>query len=204
MSVFLRSLLVIVISYFVGNFAPSHFIGKITKNIDIRDYGSGNAGATNTFRVLGAAAGVIVLICDVLKSMLAVHAGLWLIGTQLGGMVAGGMAVIGHNWPVMLRFKGGKGIASSLGLVLALFPQIGLILIAVGVIVILITRYVSLGSITAVILCPILLVIFGYSWEICLIAGILAGMALLRQRDNIIRLKQGTENRISFRRKAGR
>src|SRR5690554_3351130 len=124
MSVFLRYLLVIVISYFIGNFAPSYFIGKITKNIDIRDYGSGNAGATNTFRVLGAAAGVIVLICDVLKSMLAVHAGLWLIGTQLGGMVAGGMAVIGHNWPVMLRFKGGKGIASSLGLVLALFPQI--------------------------------------------------------------------------------
>ncbi len=204
MSVFLRYLLVIVISYFIGNFAPSYFIGKITKNIDIRDYGSGNAGATNTFRVLGAAAGVIVLICDVLKSMLAVHAGLWLIGTQLGGMVAGGMAVIGHNWPVMLRFKGGKGIASSLGLVLALFPQIGLILIAVGVIVILITRYVSLGSITAVILCPILLVIFGYSWEICLIAGILAGMALLRHKDNIIRLKQGTENRISFRRKAGR
>ena len=71
MSVFLRYLLVIVISYFIGNFAPSYFIGKITKNIDIRDYGSGNAGATNTFRVLGAAAGVIVLICDVLKK----HAG---------------------------------------------------------------------------------------------------------------------------------
>jgi len=204
MSVLSKYLLAMFISYFIGNIAPSYFIGKALKNIDIRDHGSGNAGATNAFRVLGAAAGVIVFICDTLKSVLAVHVGLWLTGTQLGGMLAGAMAVIGHNWPVVLNFKGGKGIASSFGLVLTLFPTIGLILLAVGIIVILITRYVSMGSISAIILCPILLIIFGQPLEICLIAVILAAIAILRHKDNIIRLKQGTENRFSFRMKAGK
>lgn len=201
MSDFVKYLLVVVISYFIGNFAPSYFMGKIVKNIDIREHGSGNAGATNALRVLGTGAGVIVFIFDILKSVLAVHLGLWLTGSTLGGMLAGGMVVIGHNWPVVLGFKGGKGIASSLGLILALFPEVGLILIAVGAGVILVTRYVSLGSISAVILCPILLIFFGEPWGIWLIALILAFIAIFRHKDNIIRLKNGTENRISFSRK---
>ncbi len=201
MSDLLKYLLVIVISYFIGNFAPSYFMGKVLKNIDIRDHGSGNAGATNALRVLGTGSGIIVFTLDILKAVLAVQMGLWLTGSKLGGMLAGGMAVIGHNWPVVLGFKGGKGIASSLGLVLTLFPQIGLIILVVGAGVILITRYVSLGSISAVILCPILLIIYGEPWEIWLIAVILAVMAIFRHKDNIIRLKQGNENRISFSRK---
>ncbi|HHU48933.1 MAG: glycerol-3-phosphate 1-O-acyltransferase PlsY [Caldicoprobacterales bacterium] len=204
MSDFVKYLLVILISYLIGNFAPSYFMGKIVKNIDIREHGSGNAGATNAFRVLGALAGGIVFIFDVLKGVLAVHLGLWLTGSSLGGMVAGGMAVIGHDWPVMLRFKGGKGIASSLGLVLVLFPKVGLILLGFGLAVIFITRYVSLGSICAVVLCPILLVVFGEPVELCLIAVILAAIAVLRHRENILRMLKGTENRISFSKKRGR
>jgi glycerol-3-phosphate acyltransferase PlsY len=201
MSDFIKYLLVIVISYFIGNFAPSYFMGKILKNIDIREHGSGNAGATNALRVLGTESGVVVFILDILKAMLAVQVGLWLTGSKLGGMLAGGMAVIGHNWPVLLGFKGGKGIASSFGLILRLFPHIGLILLAVGTGVILVTRYVSMGSISAVALCPILLILFGEPWEIWLIAVILALIGIFRHKENIVRLKNGTENRISFSRK---
>ena len=126
-------LLTVVIGYLVGNLSPSYIIGKISENIDIRDYGSGNAGTTNTIRVLGAKAGVIVFLCDVMKGALATLIGLWLTGgDQLGAVLSGGMAVIGHNWPVLLRFKGGKGIASSFGLILVMFPKIGLILFLIG------------------------------------------------------------------------
>ena len=123
-----KYILVIVIGYIMGNFASSYFVGKLLAKIDIREHGSGNAGAANTFRVLGATAGAIVFVCDVLKGILATAIGLWITGSRAGAMLAGGMAVIGHNWPVFFRFKGGKGIAASFGLIIVLFPKIALIL----------------------------------------------------------------------------
>jgi glycerol-3-phosphate acyltransferase PlsY len=204
MADFLKFLLACVAGYFIGNFAPSYFLGKILKRIDIREHGSGNAGATNTFRVLGTWAGVIVFICDILKGVVAVTLGLWLTGGRLGGMLAGGFAVAGHNWPVVLSFKGGKGIASSLGLILVLFPKIGLILFFVALIVVLISKYVSLGSISAAILFPILLIVFREPWELCIIGFLIALLAVLRHKENIVRLRNGTENQISFLKKTGR
>ena len=193
-----KYILAIILGYLIGNFATSYVAGKLIANIDIRNYGSGNAGATNTFRVLGPAAGTIVFIGDVLKGLLAALIGRWLTGTVAGGMLAGTFAVVGHNWPVMFNFKGGKGIASSFGLIMALFPKIGLILFVVVVTVILVSRYVSLGSITAAVLFPILLIIFGQPFRIVLLGLILCLMALWRHTDNISRLRMGKENKISF------
>ncbi|NLA84510.1 MAG: glycerol-3-phosphate 1-O-acyltransferase PlsY [Clostridiales bacterium] len=193
-----KYILAIILGYLIGNFATSYVAGKLIANIDIRNHGSGNAGATNTFRVLGPAAGTIVFIGDVLKGLLAALIGRWLTGTVAGGMLAGTFAVVGHNWPVMFNFKGGKGIASSFGLIMALFPKIGLILFVVVVTVILVSRYVSLGSITAAVLFPILLIIFGQPFRIVLLGLILCLMALWRHTDNISRLRMGKENKISF------
>ncbi len=193
-----KYILAAIVGYLIGNFAPSYFVGKITKNIDIRDHGSGNAGATNTFRVLGVKAGVVVFICDVLKGVLATLIGLWLTKSQFGAALSGGMAVIGHNWPVFLNFKGGKGIASSFGLIITLFPNIGLILFVVAAALILGTRYVSLGSISGAVLFPILLVLFKQPLPIFIVGTILALIAIYRHKDNIIRLLNGRENKISL------
>lgn len=199
-----KYILVIVIGYIMGNFASSYFVGKLLANIDIREHGSGNAGAANTFRVLGATAGAIVFVCDVLKGILATAIGLWITGSRAGAMLAGGMAVIGHNWPVFFRFKGGKGIATSFGLIIVLFPKIALILFAAVVPLMLITRYVSLGSITAAVLLPVLLVAYQEPPNIVLIGILLAVLAIFRHKDNLVRLWEGTENKISFKNRSGR
>ncbi|MDD4679562.1 MAG: glycerol-3-phosphate 1-O-acyltransferase PlsY [Clostridia bacterium] len=199
-----KYILVIVIGYIMGNFASSYFVGKLLAKIDIREHGSGNAGAANTFRVLGATAGAIVFVCDVLKGILATAIGLWITGSRAGAMLAGGMAVIGHNWPVFFRFKGGKGIAASFGLIIVLFPKIALILFAAVVPLMLITRYVSLGSITAAVLLPVLLVAYQEPPNIVLIGILLAVLAIFRHKDNLVRLWEGTENKISFKNRSGR
>ncbi len=191
-------ILAIVIGYVLGNFTASYIVGKKMKNIDIREHGSGNAGATNTFRVLGLKAGIIVFVCDVIKGMAAALIGRWMTGTLLGGLLAGMGAVIGHDWPVVLNFKGGKGIATSFGLMIVLFPAISGILFIFGVTVILITRYVSLASISAAVLFPAMLAIFGQDTEIILIGALLSAIAILRHRTNIAKLLKGEENRIRF------
>ena len=188
-----------VIGYFIGNFSPSYLLGKFSKDIDIRNYGSGNAGTTNAMRVLGTKTGLIVFLCDVIKGAVATWLGMQLTsGSPLGGAVSGCMAVIGHNWPCLLRFRGGKGIACSFGLILVLYPGTGLILSLVFVALVLMTRYVSLGSIIAAILFPVLLAIFREPPEMILVGVFLALLALLRHKGNIKRLLNGQENKFSF------
>jgi len=188
-----------VIGYFIGNFSPSYLLGKFSKDIDIRNYGSGNAGTTNAMRVLGTKTGLIVFLCDVIKGAVATWLGMQLTsGSPLGGAVSGCMAVIGHNWPCLLRFRGGKGIACSFGLILILFPKIGLLLFLIVVALVLATRYVSLGSISAAILFPVLLAIFREPPEMILVGVLLALLALFRHKENIKRLLNGQENKFSF------
>ncbi len=195
-----KYILIVVIGYLIGNFASSYFVGKLMAKIDIREHGSGNAGATNTFRVLGAKAGAIVFVFDILKGMLATAIGLWITGDRVGAMLAGTMAVVGHNWPVLLSFKGGKGIATSFGLIIVLFPQIALILFAVVVPLMLLTRFVSLGSITAAVLFPVLLIAYQEPLKIILLGFVIALLAILRHKENLVRLWEGKENKISFKR----
>jgi len=192
-------MLAAVIGYFVGNFSPSYLLGRFSKDIDIRNYGSGNAGTTNAMRVLGTKSGLIVFLCDVIKGAVATWLGMRLTsGNPLGGAVSGCMAVIGHNWPCLLRFRGGKGIACSFGLILVLFPKIGLLLFLIVVALVLATRYVSLGSISAAILFPVLLAIFREPPEMILVGVLLALLALFRHKENIKRLLNGQENKFSF------
>ena len=194
----MKLLFVIVLAYLIGSIPPSFLIGKIARKIDIRQYGSGNAGATNAFRVLGLKAGIAVFLADILKGVIAVLIGGWIAG-KTGAFVAGAAAIVGHDWSVLLNFKGGKGIATSFGVLLMLFPAISGILFVIGIIIIAITRYVSLASITAAVLLPVLLIIWGYDWGIVLYGLFLGGLALLRHKSNISRLLSGREHKLGER-----
>jgi len=187
--------LTLVLGYFLGNISASFIVGKLTKNIDIRRFGSGNAGATNTLRVLGLKAGLSVFFVDILKGLAAVLFGR-LIAGDVGGMIAGAASVAGHIWPVFLSFKGGKGVATSFGVIVVMFPVIAPILFIVLVLLVVITRYMSLGSITAAVLLPVLLILFGHSWQYILFGLALASLIVYLHRGNIERLLTGTENKL--------
>lgn len=192
-----KVILIAIISYLIGNFSSAYILGKVCKSKDIRKYGSGNAGATNALRVFGVKIGLISFILDILKGIIAVNIGNYFMGYN-GALIAGAFVVIGHDWPVFLKFKGGKGIATSLGVMLYLHLPTAIICIAIGFTIIAITRYVSLGSIVATCLVPILGSVlkkpFDLNFFICTI--ILASMAIFRHRSNIKRLKNGEESKL--------
>lgn len=204
--------LCVVIGYLFGLIQTGYIYGKMNK-IDIRKHGSGNAGTTNALRTLGWKAGVITFIGDCLKCVIAVvvtrlifansaHVELLAIYTGLG-------AVLGHNFPFYLNFKGGKGIASTAGLILAVNPVMFLVIAVVFIGTVLITQYVSLASIIIMVLFVIQVVIYGQAGgfhlssaelhEFYAIAIILAVLAVWRHRANIKRLLNGTENKTDVR-----
>jgi len=185
----------LVMGYLLGTVSASFIVGKLTKNIDIRKHGSGNAGATNTLRVLGLKAGLLVFFVDILKGVAAVLLGRLIVG-DAGGMVAGAASVAGHIWPVFLSFKGGKGVATSFGVILVMFPAIAFIQFTVLITLVVFTRFMSLGSITAAVLLPILLVLFGYSWLYIVYGTALATLIVYLHKGNIARLLAGKENKI--------
>ncbi len=194
----------VVLGYFFGCFQTSYIIAKKMKNIDIREHGSGNAGSTNALRVMGKKLGILTFIIDMLKAVLAVLIAWALFDDQLAGLYAGLGVVIGHNWPVFLGFKGGKGIASSLGLMLAFDLPIGLVIWAITAIIIFSTKYVSLGSLIMITLFPVALVVFypGMT-QALVIALILMAFGYYRHRANIKRLISGTENKLGQKKTAG-
>lgn len=189
-------ILSLVISYLLGSISFSYFVGKKVGNIDIRKHGSGNAGATNTLRVLGKGPAIVVLLLDALKGMLA----MWITSRLTGGdsiavVFAGIFAIVGHNWPVYFGFRGGKGIATTLGVIFYLSPLVFLIAAVVTVILIYLTRYVSLGSLVFVTLAPLLL-LFYYSKEVVLITLIITVFAYIRHYQNIVNLIKGKERKL--------
>lgn len=210
----MERLLCVVIGYLFGLIQTGYIYGKI-KNIDIRKHGSGNAGTTNALRTLGWKAGVITFIGDCLKCVLAVTVVQFLFLQDpcqlLYSMYAGLGAVLGHNFPFYLKFKGGKGIASTAGLILAVDPMMFLIVAAVFIGIVLITQYVSLASIVIMILFVVMVVVKGesgmlflpnfdrYLYEYYTIAIVLALLAIWRHRANIKRLLSGTENKTDVR-----
>jgi len=187
----------ILIGYLFGCFQTAYIVGEIKQKIDIREYGSGNLGTTNAIRVLGWKFGAITFLGDFTKAVLAVVLTRLIFDDPVAGFYAGVGAIVGHNWPVFLKFKGGKGIASTLGVAMAVNPIIGLILIALMAAVIFVFRYVSLGAIIMVIVFPILTFIFhGEVMEYIILASVLMVFALYRHRANIKRLLSGTESKI--------
>lgn len=186
---------VILLAYLIGNFATSFLVGKLGANIDIRNHGSGNAGSTNVFRTLGLKAGIITFFGDSLKGVAAVYLGRHFGGEQLA-LLTGLAAIIGHNWPALLKFKGGKGIATTIGVMVVLQPLASIIVILFGSFILYRYKYVSLASVTAIALLPVVLYFFEGT-DYLLFGLVLAGMAIYRHRGNIQRLIKGTEGKIS-------
>lgn len=195
MTVFL--ILAAIAGYLLGSLNSSLIVGKFY-GVDVRQHGSGNAGTTNTLRTLGKKAALFVLLGDVLKGILAYLAGYVLTGNQLGGMLAGTAAVIGHVWPVFFGFKGGKGVLTSLAVLLLIDWPIALSLLGVFIVILATTRYVSLGSIIAAFLFPAAAIVFGRSTETVIFSAIIAILIILKHHTNIKRLMQGTESKFSF------
>ena len=193
----MKIFLSILLSYLIGCFSSAYFLGKVSKNIDIRNYGSGNAGATNALRVLGKKMGVLTFVLDILKGIVAVLLGKSLLGFN-GSLLASFFVVLGHNFPIFIKFKGGKGVATSFGVLLILSWKVGLLCLLGAAIVILFTRYVSLGSITAAVLAPLFIVLTSDTVDKTLYftVWILATLLVLRHKANIIRLCNREENKL--------
>lgn len=185
----------IIVSYFVGNISTSYMIGKIISNIDIREHGSGNAGATNALRVLGVKAGIITLIGDMLKGMIVVLLAKYFGDISLA-LMCGLAVVIGHDFPVLFHFKGGKGIATSIGVFAILDPMVTIFSVIIGLILIIKTKYVSLGSIAGIALAPIIMLILQRPQEMIIYLSSVSLVTVYQHRANIKRLLNRTENKL--------
>lgn len=186
-----------MISYLIGSFSSAYFLGKTIKKIDIRIHGSGNSGTTNAIRVMGFKIGVVTFLIDFVKGILAVLIGFYLEGYN-GGLLGGIFAVLGHDYPIFIGFKGGKGVATSLGALAILSFPTALLSIVIGIVVALFTRYVSLGSIVFFSLNPFISVVLSnpsnkYLTMTCAFLGLLG---IYRHKSNIGRLIRGNENKI--------
>ena len=210
-------LLIIVLSYLAGSIPGSVWVGKAMYGVDVREHGSRNAGATNVFRVLGWKAGVLCSIVDIGKGLLAagiiaslrvgdgVPSGFafWQVESVVR-LIAGMAAIAGHMWPIWARFEGGKGVNTAAGMLFALTPISMWIVIGTFVVVLVLSRYVSLASMSAAVMFPAIIAIRRYIFGIegldrslILFGSILAIGIFLAHRSNIVRLFKGTENRVA-------
>jgi len=207
-------ILMAVIAYCIGSVNFSVILSKKMAGFDVREKGSGNAGTTNMLRSVGKKAAAVTLICDILKGVVAI-----LIAMVLGNLItdtnkellvqiAGIASIIGHTFPVFFQFKGGKGVATALGVLLISNWQIGLICLVFALVLIILTRMVSLGSCVAAILFPVLTLFINENYTVLtegksgttyfIYSVILAIIVLFNHRENIKRILNGNENRISF------
>ncbi|TVY04552.1 glycerol-3-phosphate 1-O-acyltransferase PlsY [Cohnella terricola] len=193
----LNTIIAIIVSYLLGSISFSILFARWLRKIDIREHGSGNAGATNTLRVLGKGPAIAVFLLDIAKGSAGVLIGQWLGDGNAWIPVACGLAAIaGHNWPIYFRFKGGKGIATTVGalVIWAFLPT--LIAGIAAILIIVVTRYVSLGSLIFAVLLPILFYIFDLNTSLIWGAVVVAVLAIVRHRKNIVKLMNGTENKL--------
>ena len=206
-------IIIAVIAYLIGSINFSIILSKRMAGFDIREKGSGNAGTTNMLRYVGKKAAVITLICDILKGVVSI-----LIAVLVGKIIknldnallvqlAGIFVIIGHTFPVFFKFKGGKGIATALGVLLMINWQIGLICLIFALVLMALTKMVSVGSIAAAILFPILVAFIDQNyivptsnsnWSYLVFSIIVSLLVIFNHRANVQRILNGTENRISF------
>lgn len=196
----------VIAAYLLGSIPTGYIFGRVLKGVDVRTMGSGNMGATNVFRTIGKAQGIMVLMLDGLKGFLAVT----LLPVLLSGMfdysietsrinpyiIFGAAAIAGHIWTVFLKFKGGKGVATTAGVMIGLSPVIFIIALVVWVIVFAARRYVSLASITAALSLPVSALIMGRDLYFVLFMLVLAAVGVYSHRSNIKRLLAGEEKRL--------
>ena len=191
------TLLALLLSYLLGSIPNGLWLCRALWHVDLRQHGSHNIGATNAWRTLGKGPGFLVFFLDMLKGLLAVWLGEMLVGTPLVMILCGVLAIVGHSLSLFLRFHGGKGVATGLGVILMLMPKVTVIVFLVWLLLVLATRYVSLGSIVAAALVPVLSLVFGYPALYVVFGVLAAALIIVRHRSNITRLLNGTENRIS-------
>ena len=204
-------IIIAVIAYAIGSINFSVLISKKMAGFDVREKGSGNAGTTNVLRAVGLKAAIITLICDILKGIIAVLIAFWIgnisqtADKALLIQIAGILVVVGHTFPIFFEFRGGKGIATALGVLLITNWKIGLICLVFAVVLIAITRMVSVGSMSAAVLFPVLTLFIGDNFIVTQVgikyfiySLILAAFVIFNHRENIKRIMNGTENKISF------
>jgi acyl phosphate:glycerol-3-phosphate acyltransferase len=205
----LNILLILFVAYLIGSFPTALIAGKILKKIDIREHGSGNAGATNVFRVLGWKAGLVVLFIDMFKGFASVW---WIPGIAVVNpeimvyiqILAGIAAIAGHIWTIFAKFRGGKGVGTAAGVFLGLQPGPVIICLFIFIGVVYKTKYVSLGSMIAAFLLPIILLVQKFFLQVdiempmIVLSILLALLIIITHRSNINRLIQGTESEFSF------
>ena len=207
-------IIVAIVAYLLGSISFSVIISKKMAGFDVREKGSGNAGSTNVLRTVGKKAAIITLICDVLKGVIAILIA-FLVGKMVSGLdnalliqLAGVFVILGHTFPVFFRFRGGKGVATALGVLLMTNWQVGLICLVFALILIALTRMVSVGSIAAAILFPVLVLFIDQNyivstsgwdnWGYFIYSVIVALLVIFNHRENLKRLFSGTESTISF------
>lgn len=195
-------------AYFLGGVNGAIIASRLLHHKDIRSYGSGNAGLTNYYRTFGWQGAVLVVALDVFKAVFATLIGGWLLGMEGAGVVgklfAGFCAILGHMFPAYYRFRGGKGVLSGVSMAFVVDWRVGLGCFVVFLIVVLFTRYVSLGSMLGSLSCPVLLWIFGYDTLEGVLGLLCALLIVIKHAENIVRLIGGTERRLEFGRDKGR
>lgn len=187
---------VIIIAYLLGSLQPGLWIGQLFFKTDIRTLGSGNTGTTNTFRVLGVKAGIIVLILDIAKGTLATLIPIWL-GLPIHPMFVGVFAIVGHVFSIFLGFKGGKAVATSAGVVLAVQPVLLLFFLIIWVSVLYLFSMVSLASIVTLIVAAVASLFVG-DWVFTTVVWLAMIIVIVRHRSNIVRIKEGKENTVPW------
>ncbi len=206
-------IIVAIIAYLLGSISFSIIISKRVAGFDVREKGSGNAGTTNVLRSVGKRAALLTLIGDILKGVVAILVAILAgkivknLDNALLVQIAGVCVILGHTFPVFFKFKGGKGIATSLGVLLMTNWQIGLICLVYALILIALTRMVSVGSLVAALLFPVLVLFINQNyivptgsdnWSYLIYSIIIAVLIIFNHRENIKRINEGTENKISL------
>ncbi len=192
-----RAIVLVVFGYLVGSLSPSVFLGRLFKRMDVRRHGSGNAGTTNAFRVLGSRLGLCVLFADILKGVVPVVLARE-FSTPLVTVFVALASVLGHNYSVFLRGRGGKGVATGAGAAIGMMPIPMAILIAVYLVLLFSTRIVSIASITCTVLLPIFAVAFNRPLPYILVFCLMSSVVLWAHRGNFVRLWRRGEPRVCF------
>ncbi|MDO4484681.1 MAG: glycerol-3-phosphate 1-O-acyltransferase PlsY [Clostridia bacterium] len=193
----IKFIIVAIIAYLLGSISTGLILARICGGPNLREVGSKNTGASNVLRTMGLKSGLITFLGDAGKAALSCGIGWWITGTIYGAMLAGLFVILGHNWPVFFQFKGGKGVASSCGVMVVCFPIPALICFVITIALIYFTRYISLGSMTMLTLYGIIVSV-QHNSDPYIIAwcAVLAVLCILRHRANIKRLMNGTENKL--------
>ena len=194
-----KTVIILILAYIIGSIPFALIVGKKIGGIDVRNYGSGNLGGTNAFRILGWKVGVPVIVADILKGMLATYLGLRLGGETLG-ILAGIAAAVGHCYPLFANFKGGKGVAVGAGIFLIVAPKVILLAAVMFLLTLFIFRYVSLSSIVGALTVGLLTFVYDQSLFLTTLSWLLVIFVIYRHRSNIKRILNGTENKVGYKR----